>query len=119
MNLVILVIFRNLLILVNLVISGIFIDSCQSDGFGDSGAYGHSCDSIESVYSCKSGASSESDKNGYSVDSVGSDQFGCYVKFCDSGKYGDSGESGDYEKTDMSGKSGNSCESSDNGDFGD
>ena len=50
----------------NLVISGIFIDSC---------------DSIESVYSCESGASSESDKNGYSIDSVGSDQFGCYVKF--------------------------------------
>ena len=62
--------------MVNLVISGIFIGSCESGVSGDSGAYGHSCDSIESVYSCKSGASSESDKNGYSVDSVGSDQFG-------------------------------------------
>ena len=67
MNLVIQVIlffFRNLLILVNLVISGIFIDSLESDG---SGTYGHSCDSgdsIESAYSCESGASSESDKNG-------------------------------------------------------
>ena len=67
---VILVIFRNILVLVILVISGIFIDSCESDGSGDSGAYGHSCDSIESAYSCESGASSESDKNSYSVDSV-------------------------------------------------
>ena len=41
--------------MVNLVISGIFIDSCESDGSGDSGAYGHSCDagnSIESAHSC-------------------------------------------------------------------
>ena len=77
---VILVMFRNLLILVNLVISGIFIDSCESDGFGDSGAYGHCCDSgdsIESAHSCESGASGESDKNGYSVDSVGCGKF-CY-----------------------------------------
>ena len=88
---VILVIFRNILVLVILVISGIFIDSCESDGSGDSGAYGHSCDSgdsIESAYSCES----ELDKNGFSVDSVGSG---------------------------ISGKSGNSCESSDNGEFRD
>ena len=42
---VILVIFRNLMILVNMVISGIFIYSCESDRSGDSGAYGHPCDS--------------------------------------------------------------------------
>ena len=36
---VILVIFRNLLILVNLVISGILSDSSESYGSGDSGAY--------------------------------------------------------------------------------
>ena len=92
---VMMVIFRNLLILVNLVISGISSDYCESDA---SGAYGHSCDSgdyIESAHSCEYDAS---DKNGYSVDS---------------------GKSGDFEKTIMCGKSGNSCQSSDNGDFGD
>ena len=55
------------MILVNMVISGIFIYSCESDRSGDSGAYGHSCDagdSIEYPHSCKSGASGESDKNG-------------------------------------------------------
>ena len=55
----------------NLVISVIFSDYCESDGSGDSGAYGHSCDSgdcIESAHSCEYDAS---DKNGYSVDSVG------------------------------------------------
>ena len=78
MNLVIqvvLVIFRNLLILLNLAISGIFIYSCASEW---SGAYGHSFDSgdsIESAHSCESGVF---DKNSYSVDSDGS---------CDSGKF--------------------------------
>ena len=58
----------------DLVISGIFIDSCESDGPGVSAANGHSCDSgdsIESAHSCQSGASGESDKNDYSVDSAG------------------------------------------------
>ena len=47
--------------------SGIFVYPCESDRSGDSGAYGHSwdsSDSIEYVYSCESGASGESDKNG-------------------------------------------------------
>ena len=69
------VIFGNLLILVNLVISVIFSDYCESDGSGDSGTYGHSCDSgdcIESAHSCEYGASGDFDKNGYSVDSAGS-----------------------------------------------
>ena len=46
---------------------GIFVYSCESDRSGDSGTYGHSCDSgdsIESAHSCKSGASGESNKNG-------------------------------------------------------
>ena len=41
---VMMVIFRNLLILVNLVISGISSDYCESDASGDSGAYGPECD---------------------------------------------------------------------------
>ena len=79
------VIFGNLLILVNLVISVIFSDYCESDGSGDSGAYGHSCDSgdcIESAHSCEYGASGDFDKNGYSVDSG---KFGYSVEFYDSG----------------------------------
>ena len=57
------------------MISGIVIDSCESDGSGDSGAYGHSCDSgdyTESAHSCEYDAS---DKNGYSVDSGKSGDF--------------------------------------------
>ena len=83
------VIFGNLLILVNLVISVIFSDYCESDGSGDSGAYGHSCDSgdcIESAHSCEYGASGDFDKNGYSVDSG---KFGYSVEFCDSGNSGE------------------------------
>ena len=41
------VIFRNLLILVNLVISGIFIDACESDGSGDSVEIGNSVESCD------------------------------------------------------------------------
>ena len=47
--------------------SGIFVYSCEFDRSGDSGAYGHSCDSGDSIeypHSCESGASGESDKNG-------------------------------------------------------
>ena len=48
------------------MISCIFIDSCESDGSVNSDAYGHSCNSFQSVHSCKSGASGESDKNNFS-----------------------------------------------------
>ena len=85
---VMMVIFRNLLILVNLVISGISSDFCESDASGDSGAYGHSCDSgdsIESAYSCES----ELDKNGFSVDSVGSGISGKSGNSCDNGEFRD------------------------------
>ena len=77
---VILVIFRNLMILVNMVISGIFIYSCESDRSGDSSAYGHPCDS---------GAGESSD--------IG--DFGDYGDISESGdfsEYCSSGDSGDY-----------------------
>ena len=79
---VILVIFRNLLILVNMVISGILIYSCESDRSGDSGAYGHPCDS---------GAGKSSD-----IGDIG-----------DFGDYGDIGESGDFSESCSFGDSGN------------
>ena len=46
-----------------LILSGILIDSCESDGSGNYDAYDHSCYSIQSAHSCESGNSFESCDN--------------------------------------------------------
>ena len=73
------------MILVNMVISGISIYSCESDQSGDSVAYGHPCDS---------GAGESSD--------IG-----------DFGDYGDIGESGEFSESCSSGDLGDYSQLSD------
>ena len=46
LNLVKFVFMLNMVILMILVNSGYFCDSCYSHGYGDSGASGNSCDDI-------------------------------------------------------------------------